>query len=237
MSTPTDVAAAGTADDTPEADPRKDTVQRLEAIGAAAVIRMEDPEKLVRVAEAIARGGIPAIEVTMTVPGALEMIERADRQLGDDILLGVGSVTDAETTHWAVEAGARYVVSPIFKPEIVQAAHAGDAAALPGAFTPTEIQHAYEAGADFVKVFPASILGMKFVRAVRAPLPHLKLVPTGGVTLTDAGDWLRAGASAVGVGSALLDRDAIAAGNYAQLVENARVLRRSLDEAREGHAG
>ena len=194
---------------------------------------MKDSDKLVRVAEAIAEGGVPAIEVTMTVPGAIEMIDRVKQELGDEILLGVGSVTDAETARQAVRVGARYVVSPVFKREVVQAAHEGQAAALPGAFTPTEIQEAYEAGAEFVKVFPASVLGMKFIRAVRAPLPHLKLVPTGGVTLENAGDWLRAGASAVGVGSALLDKEAIAAGDYGQLTENARALRDSLDEARE----
>jgi 2-dehydro-3-deoxyphosphogluconate aldolase/(4S)-4-hydroxy-2-oxoglutarate aldolase len=104
--------------------------------------------------------------------------------------------------------------------------------ALPGAFTPTEIQHAYEAGAEFVKVFPASVLGTKFIKAVRAPLPHLKLVPTGGVSLDNAGDWFRAGAALVGVGSALLDKEAIAAGNYEKLIDNARRLRASIDAGR-----
>ncbi len=211
---------------------REDIARRLEAIGAAAVIRMQDADKLVRVAEAIADGGIPAIEVTMTVPGAIDMIKQVADELGDDVLLGVGSVIDAETARKAVEAGACYVVSPIYKKAVVVATHAEGAVALPGAFTPTEIQSAYEAGAEFVKVFPASVLGMKFIKAVRAPLPHLKLVPTGGVSLDNAGDWLRAGAAMVGVGSALLDKDAIAAGDYHTLTENARRLRASLDSAR-----
>lgn len=193
---------------------------------------MQDREKLLHVAEALHAGGISAIEVTMTVPGAVEMIEAVRREMGEDVLLGVGSVLDAETTHRAVDAGARFVVSPIFKREIVKATHERGAAALPGAFSPTEIQLAHEAGADIVKVFPASIVGMKFIKAVRAPLPHLKLMPTGGVTLTNAGDWIQAGACAVGVGSALLDKDAIAAGHFDRLTENARTMRQSIDEAR-----
>lgn len=211
---------------------REEVARRLEAIGAAAVIRMQDADKLVRVAEAIAEGGIPAIEVTMTVPGAIDMIKKVADELGDDVLLGVGSVTDAETARKACDAGARYVVSPIFKRVVVEATHDKGAAALPGAFTPTEIQAAYETGAEFVKVFPASVLGMKFISAVRSPLPHLKLVPTGGVSLDNAGDWLRAGAAMVGVGSALLDKEAIAAGNYDKLTDNARRLRDSIDSAR-----
>lgn len=209
-------------------------IQALEAIGAAAVIRMQEPEKLVRVAEALREGGIAAIEVTMTVPNAIAMIEAVERELGDSVLLGVGSVLDAETARRAVQAGARYVVSPVFKPEVVEATHAEGAAALPGCFTPTEAQAAWEAGADVVKVFPASIVGMKFIGAVKAPLPHLKLMPTGGVSLTNAGDWLRAGACAVGIGSALLDDDAIADGRYDVLTENAQTLRQHIDAARSG---
>lgn len=211
---------------------REDVARRLEAIGAAAVIRMQDADKLVRVAEAIAEGGIPAIEVTMTVPGAIDMIKQVADELGDDVLLGVGSVTDVETARQAIDAGARYVVSPIYKKVVVETTHAKGAVALPGAFTPTEIQSAYEVGAEFVKVFPASVLGMKFIKAVRAPLPHLKLVPTGGVSLDNAGDWLRAGAAMVGVGSALLDKEAIASGDYEKLTENARRLRASIDSVR-----
>lgn len=214
---------------------RRQTAERLTESGAVAVIRMAEAERLVKVAEAIRRGGITAIEVTMTTPGALSVIEEVARQMeGDEeVLVGVGSVTDAETVERATEAGAQFVVSPIFKEEIVEAAHRRGAPAIPGAFSPTEIQWAHEAGADLVKVFPASILGMKFIKAVRAPLPHLRLVPTGGVTLTNAGDWIRSGAAAVAVGSALLDKEAIAAGDFDQLTNNARTLRRSIDEARE----
>jgi len=211
---------------------RPNTAERLERIGAAAVIRMTDTDRLLHVGEAIAEGGVEAIEITMTVPGAVGMIEAARRELGDDVLLGVGSVTTPAQAREAVEAGARFVVSPVFKKAVVDATLGEDAVAMPAGFTPTEIQNAHEAGADFVKVFPASIHGPKFVKAVRAPLPHLKLVPTGGVGLDDAGAWIDAGAAMVGVGSALLDEDAIAAGDYATLTENARRLRDSIDAAR-----
>ncbi|WP_054686158.1 bifunctional 4-hydroxy-2-oxoglutarate aldolase/2-dehydro-3-deoxy-phosphogluconate aldolase, partial [Rhodothermus marinus] len=177
-------------------------------------------------------GGVTAIEITMSVPRAFQMIEEVARRLGDVALVGAGSVLDAETARLVIEAGARYVVSPVFKPEIIQTAHRYDVPALPGAFTPTEILAAHEAGADIVKVFPADVVGMAFFKAIKAPMPQLKLMPTGGVTLTNAGEWLRAGACAVGVGSALLDRAAIAEGRWEKLTENARTLMESIRQAR-----
>ncbi len=211
---------------------RATILQHIIDSGVVAVIRMRDAQKLLRVVEAIREGGITAVEVTMTVPGALAVIEAVARHLGDDVQLGVGSVLSAEVARQAIDAGARYVVSPVFKPEIVAEAHRHDAPAMPGCFTPTEILAATEAGADLIKVFPADVVGMPFFKAVLAPMPHLKLMPTGGVTLENAGDWIRAGAVAVGVGSALLDRAAIAAGDYAVLTENARTLRRSVEAGR-----
>jgi 2-dehydro-3-deoxyphosphogluconate aldolase/(4S)-4-hydroxy-2-oxoglutarate aldolase len=167
----------------------------------------------------------------MTVPDALAQIRLVAQTFADDVVLGVGSVLSAETVNLAIDAGASYVVSPIFKPEIVAAAHARDVPAMPGAFTPTEIQTAFEAGADIVKVFPADVLGMPFFKGVLAPMPHLRLMPTGGVTLTNAGEWFRAGVSAVGVGSALLDKAAIASADWDRLEENARLLMQSIEEA------
>lgn len=203
--------------------------------GAVAVIRMAEAERLVRVADAFREGGITAIEVTMTTPGALSVIEEVARQMEDDedVIVGVGSVLDAEMVRRAADAGAQFAVSPIFKSELVEAAHGRDMAVAPGAFSPTEIQTAHEAGADLVKVFPASTVGMGYFKAVRAPLPHLNLMPTGGVSLTNAGEWIESGARAVAVGSALLDEEAVAAGDFEQLTENARTLRRSIDEARD----
>lgn len=213
---------------------RADILTRVLASGAVAVVRMPDSDRLVRVVESIREGGVTAIEITMTTPNALKVIEEVARRMGDVVEIGVGSVLDAATAHRAVDAGARYVVSPVFKKELIDAAHQRGVPVMPGAFSPTEIQTATEMGADVIKVFPADIVGMPFFKAVLAPLPHLKLMPTGGVSLTNAGEWIRAGAVAVGVGSALLDKRAIEEGNFQKLTENARQLRRSVDEGRAG---
>jgi 2-dehydro-3-deoxyphosphogluconate aldolase/(4S)-4-hydroxy-2-oxoglutarate aldolase len=197
-----------------------------------AVIRMGDAQKLLRVVDAIREGGITAIEVTMTTPNALQVIEQAARTMGNDVQIGVGSVLTAGVARQAIAAGARYVVSPVFKPEIVEETHRHGLPVMPGAFTPTEIQAAHEAGADVIKVFPADVVGMAYFKAVLAPMPHLKLMPTGGVTLDNAGAWLRAGAVAVGVGGALLDKQAIDAGRFDVLTEHARRLRRSIEAGR-----
>ena len=211
---------------------RFEIVQKIIDDGAVAVIRMSDSQKLLRVAEALLEGGISALEITMTTPNALKVIEEASRELPGEVLIGVGSVLDSETALLAINAGAKYVVSPIFKTEIVQTAHRYNLPVMPGCFTPTEILTAHEAGADIVKVFPADVVGMPFFKAIKAPMPHLNLMPTGGVSLTNAGDWLKAGACAVGVGGALLDKQAIADGNFAKLTENARILRQSIQSVR-----
>lgn len=211
---------------------RANIVHKIISDGAVAVIRMQDSRKLIDVARAIQKGGISLIEITMTTPNALTIIEQATQELGDEVVVGVGSVLDAETARMAIYAGARYVVSPILKREIVETAHRYDLPAMPGAFTPTEILQAHEYGADIVKIFPADVGGMAFFKAIKAPMPHVKLMPTGGVTLTNAGEWLKAGACAVGVGSALLDNQAIADENYDVLTQNAKTLRGSLLQER-----
>ena len=215
----------------PTAPTRADVVRWIERDRAVAVVRTDEPDKLVQIARALGAGGVVCVEVTMTVPNAIEGIRAVSDALGDGVLVGAGSVTDAATAEAAVEAGARYVVSPVFKREVVEAAHAAGAAAMPGCLTPTEIQAAWEAGADVVKVFPAGALGPGFVRGVLAPLPHLKLMPTGGVTLDNAAAWLRAGAVAVGAGSSLVDADAVAAGDWPRLTANAERLRAAVDAA------
>ncbi len=211
---------------------RDEIVKSLIECGAVAVIRLADSSKLIKVAEALYKGGISGIEITMTVPDAIKVIEEAAKSIGEYMNVGVGSVLNAETAQRAIDAGAKYVVSPVFKREIIETAHKNEIPAMPGAFTPTEIQNAHEAGADVVKVFPADVVGMAFFKGVLAPMPHLKLMPTGGVSLTNAGDWLKAGACAVGVGSALLDKKAIAEGNYDVLTENAKILKAGIDKAR-----
>lgn len=217
--------------DKPTSDTREDVVQWVLRDRAVAVVRTDEPEKLVQIAQALQVGGVVCIEVTMTVPNAIEGIRAVTNAMRGSVLVGAGSVTDAATTRAAVEAGARYVVSPVFKREVVDTAHLLDAAAMPGCFTPTEILRAHEAGADVVKVFPADPLGPGFIKGVLAPMPYLKLMPTGGVSLDNATDWLRAGAVAVGAGSALVDTKAIAAGDWAQLTANAQRLRASVDAA------
>lgn len=211
---------------------RKQIVDAIIDEGVVAVVRMDDPSQLMQVIEAIAEGGVRAVEITLTVPGALDRISEAANRFGDAIVLGAGSVRTSAQARQAVDAGARYIVSPMFALEIVEVAHRLGAPAIPGAFTPTEIHTAVAAGADIVKVFPADILGMKFFKSVKAPMPELLLMPTGGVTLTNADAWLNAGACAVGIGSALITREAIASSDFAKLRENARTVRACIDDFR-----
>jgi 2-dehydro-3-deoxyphosphogluconate aldolase/(4S)-4-hydroxy-2-oxoglutarate aldolase len=212
---------------------RSQITQKVMDNGAVAVVRMKEPEKLLKVVDALREGGLFSIEITLTVPNAFQLIEKTAKEFGDALLVGVGSVLNSESAQRAIDSGANYVVSPILKLEIIETAHKAGVPAMPGSFTPTEIQTAYEAGADIVKVFPADVVGMAFFKAVKAPMPHLKLMPTGGVTLTNAGDWIKAGACAVGVGSALLDPKAIEAGDYAKLTQNAKLLMESVNSVRK----
>lgn len=213
---------------------REAVVQRIIALGALAVVRLPRADDVLPVARALHAGGISAIEVTMTMPGALQAIERLAREGDAEMLIGVGSVLDVSTVRRAVDAGARFVVSPVFRREIVDEAHRHGAAALPGAFTPTEILQAHEAGADLVKVFPSDALGPAFIKGVLGPMPFLRLVPTGGVTPQNAGGWIRAGASAVGLGGALVDPELVARGDWAMITNLARQTVDKMAEARGG---
>ena len=216
---------------------REELVRRVIELGAIAVVRLKDAAGALRAVEAIRAGGIAAIELTMTTPGALALIAEIARVMGDDVLVGVGSVLDAPTARRAVEAGARYVVSPVFKREVVEEAHRQGVPAMPAGFTPTEILTAHEAGADIVKINPAEVLGIAFVKGVLAPMPFLRLMPTGGVTPENVGDWLRAGAVAVGVGSALVDPKLVDAGDFAALTARARRMAEGVAEARRQGTG
>lgn len=210
---------------------RKLIVEELLKRKAVAVIRIQQPEKLKKVIEALNAGGISVAEITLTVPNALQLIKTMTDELSSDILIGVGSVLNGETAEKAISAGAKYVVSPILKKEIIDTAHKFDVPAMPGCFTPTEIQQAYEMGADVIKVFPADIVGMNFFKAVLAPMQHLRLMPTGGVTIENAGDWFKAGACAVGLGTSLLDKKAIQEENYSKLTENALNIMKNISAA------
>ena len=202
----------------------QNTIEYIEQKKAVAVMRLPEADLFDPVAEALYEGGIRVLEITMTVPDALNQISKASRNAPSDMLIGVGSILNADMAKRAVDNGAQFVVSPIMKKEIIDAAKSMGVAVMPGAFTPTEAQMAWEYGADVVKIFPADITGMNFFKAIKAPMPHLKLMPTGGVTLSNGQEWLDHGACAVGVGSALLDKLALKEKNFEQLRKNAEVL-------------
>jgi 2-dehydro-3-deoxyphosphogluconate aldolase/(4S)-4-hydroxy-2-oxoglutarate aldolase len=209
-------------------------VSAIEASGVVAVIRLHDGGVAHGLARALADGGVTALELTMTVPGAVSIIEQLSRTLPPNVLIGAGTVLDAETARNVILAGARFVVSPVFRPEVITLCHRYDVAAIPGCFTPTEILAAWETGANVVKVFPATALGPSFFKDVRGPLPQVKLMPTGGVTRENAGDWIRAGACAIGVGTALVDPAAVAERRFDDIVAAARLFIRAVSEARAG---
>jgi 2-dehydro-3-deoxyphosphogluconate aldolase/(4S)-4-hydroxy-2-oxoglutarate aldolase len=173
-------------------------------------------------ATALVAGGIRAVELTMSIPNALETVRTIDRELGGEILLGVGTVIDDDTCRAAIDAGAKYIVSPVTRPSLVRVAHAMDRPVMLGAYTPTEAQTAHEAGSDFVKIFPADTLGPGYIKSLLAPLPHLKIVPTGGVNLDTMEAFLAAGSAALGTGSALLKKEIIAGENWGELERLAR---------------
>lgn len=215
---------------------RDGIVRQIEDGGVVAVIRLQDGSKLRAVVNALARGGITALEVTMTVPRAIELIAEIAPSLPPGFLLGAGTVVDPDTARAAVKAGARYIVSPVFRPAVVEAAHASGAAAMPGCFSPTEILAAWDAGADVVKVFPATALGPAYFKDLKGPMPQVRLMPTGGVSLENAAEWIRAGAVAVGVGGALVDPKLVAAGDFAGITERARRFIERVRQAREASA-
>jgi 2-dehydro-3-deoxyphosphogluconate aldolase / (4S)-4-hydroxy-2-oxoglutarate aldolase len=212
---------------------RAETIARIEFDGVVAVIRLDNAAMMSRLVEALAVGGVHTIEVTMTVPDAIASIRALAASAPVDTLIGAGTVLDPDTARRAIDAGARFVVAPVFRPTVIDACHERDVPAIPGCFTPTEILSAWDAGADIVKVFPANGLGPGFLRDVRAPLPQVKLMPTGGVSIDNAGEWLRAGAVAVGVGSALVDPRLVTAGDFAAITQRAEQLGANVRAARQ----
>jgi len=211
---------------------RQTVLEAVRSTGIVAVVRMEDSSKVLPCCEAILDGGIDCLEITMTVPGALEQIAAVSETFGESVTLGVGSVLDDETIKRSVDAGARYVVSPVYKPGMIKTCHSLDVPIMPGAFTPTEIQDAHENGADVIKVFPAAFFGPKYIKAVKAPLPHLRLMPTGGVSVDNADEWIKAGSFALGVGSSLVDKKAIAESRFSDITDYARALCEKIKAAR-----
>ncbi|MCL2776667.1 MAG: bifunctional 4-hydroxy-2-oxoglutarate aldolase/2-dehydro-3-deoxy-phosphogluconate aldolase [Polyangiaceae bacterium] len=214
---------------------RTGTLQAIEKQRAIAVVRLDDATRLVPVIEALGAGDVCIVEVTVTIPGALEAM--ANSKLDSQILIGAGSVLDPETARLAILAGARFVVGPTVSPAVISLCHRYDVVAIAGAYTPTEIVTACEAGADLVKVFPARSLGPGYLKDLHGPLPQVRLVPTGGVTVENATAFLEAGAFAVGVGGNLAPRDAVARGDYARITDQARRLVRAIREPRESEEG
>jgi len=190
--------------------------------GVVAIVRLNSSESLTRVAEAIADGGVRYIEFTMTTPGALEVLGSATERFGDEVIFGAGTVLDAETARAAILAGARFVVAPNLNPAVITLCNRYSVISMPGALTPTEIMQAWDQGADIVKVFPSSAFGPDYIKAVLAPLPHVKLAPVGGVDLNNVADYIRAGSACVGVGSSLVNNKLIASGDWAGLTKRAR---------------
>ncbi len=201
---------------------KSDIISRLTNPGIIAVVRAKRADQIIPLAEALVAGGIIAVEVTMTTPNAIAAITQARKKLADRALIGVGTVLDIATCRAAIEAGAEFVVSPILRPELVPVCHAAGVPVMLGAYTPTEAQLAHEAGADFVKIFPADGLGPKFIRNLLAPLPHLRLVPTGGVDLHTIADFLQAGCAAVGAGGSLISAKILETDDWPELTRRAQ---------------
>jgi 2-dehydro-3-deoxyphosphogluconate aldolase/(4S)-4-hydroxy-2-oxoglutarate aldolase len=201
--------------------------------GVVAIMRTKSSEQLLRAADAIREGGVCAIEVTMTTPGALSVIEQAASRYDQDVLFGAGTVLDAESARAAILAGAQFIVAPTLNYDLITLCRRYSVPVMPGAYTPTEALTAWECGADMVKIFPAGVGGPGFIKALKAPLPQIDLVPVGGVTLDNTAEFIRAGAAAVGVGSALINQKLLESKEFTTLTDRAR---RLVEEVARGRA-
>ncbi|MBC7357059.1 MAG: bifunctional 2-keto-4-hydroxyglutarate aldolase/2-keto-3-deoxy-6-phosphogluconate aldolase [Desulfacinum sp.] len=211
-------------------------LERIEKTGIVAVVRAKSPDRALRIADAVKRGGVDVIEITMTVPGALEVIRELSRAYpGDEVLVGAGTVLDSETARACLMAGARFVVSPGTDLDTIRLCNRYRVAVMPGVFTPTELMHALQAGADVCKIFPASLFGPAVIRAMKGPFPQALLMPTGGVNADNVGEWIRAGSFAVGAGSELTS--GAEDGNYDLVTETAQLFVRRIRQARAEMAG
>jgi len=208
---------------------------QLMRTGVLGIIRVDQAEDLVHIAQALQDGGINCVEITMTTPGALRAIEEASEEL-TGVIMGAGTVLDATTARQAILAGAEFLVTPTVELDVIEMAHRYGKVVIPGAMSPTEILTAWEAGADMVKVFPASVLGPSYLKAVRGPLPQIPLVPTGGITADNAGEFIRAGAAMVCAGGWLVDKKAVSEGCYEVLTERAHLLVEAVQKARAGES-
>jgi 2-dehydro-3-deoxyphosphogluconate aldolase/(4S)-4-hydroxy-2-oxoglutarate aldolase len=212
---------------------KSEVLRQITGVGIIPVVRAQSADEAMRAVEAIKEGGISVLEITMTVPGAVKLIEDVARSYESDAIVGAGTVLDTETARLCILAGARFIVSPALDLETIAFCRRSGIVVLPGAMTPTEVLAAWKAGADLVKVFPAGSLGgAAYIKNLKAPLPQIKLVPTGGVSLQNAGDFIRAGAAALGVGTDLVDTTARREGNGSLITERARRFVEIVKEAR-----
>ncbi|MFZ5822941.1 MAG: bifunctional 2-keto-4-hydroxyglutarate aldolase/2-keto-3-deoxy-6-phosphogluconate aldolase [Bacillota bacterium] len=205
-------------------------LQRIHESALIPVVRAESADQAKLIIDALLAGGVRAIEVTMTVPGALDVIRELAATMPADVVLGAGTVLDSETARLAILAGAQFVVSPALNTDVIRLCHRYQVPVLPGAFTPTEIVRAMEEGADLVKIFPAAELGVNYVKAIKAALPHAPIMPTGGVNLDNVADWIKAGCTAVGVGGELTA--GARTGDYTRVTETARAFLERIESAR-----
>ena len=212
---------------------KAEVIQSIRDVGIIPVVRAQSSDEAMKAIDAIREGGISILEITMTVPGAVGVIAEVSKRYGSEALVGAGTVLDAETARACIQAGARFVVSPALNLETIAVCRRDDVVVLPGALTPTEVVQAWTAGADFVKVFPAGAVGgASYIKSLKAPLPQIELIPTGGVSSKTAADFIKAGASALGVGADLVDLKAIREGQSQLITERAREFVRIVQDAR-----
>src|SRR3989441_5140648 len=212
---------------------KSQVLQRIREIGVIPVVRASSPEEAIQVVEAIKAGGLPILEITMTVPRAVQVIGTLSARYGNEAIVGAGTVLDPESARACILAGAQFIVSPALNLETIACCRELDTAVIPGALTPTEIVLAWNAGADLVKVFPAGAMGgASYIKSLKAPLPQIELVPTGGVTLANAAGFIEAGAAAIGVGADLVDTSAIRSGHAEKITQAARAFIEAVRKAR-----
>ena len=211
---------------------KQEIIQKILHTGVVAIIRADNSEQLIDATRALLEGGINAVEVTMTTPNALQVIREARKTFGDKALMGVGTILDEATARLAIDAGAEFVITPVLKPEVIALCRRYGKPIFAGAYTPTEALTATELGADFVKIFPADGLGPAYIRAIRAPLPQLQIVPTGGVDVSTCGDFIKAGCVAVAAGSSLVSKEILKNKDWAKLKETAAAFVAAVAKAR-----
>lgn len=212
---------------------KAEVIRKITEIGVVPVVRANSADEAMQAIDAIKAGGVPILEITMTVPGAVKVIEQVADKFGNEVVLGAGTVLDPETARACILAGATFVVSPALNLKTIELCQRYSVPVCPGALTPTEVVTAWQAGADFVKVFPCSAMGgASYIKGLKAPLPQIELIPTGGVNLNTAADFIKAGSSALGIGADLVDLKALREGNAAKITESAKQFVQIVKDAR-----